>query len=94
MNPLACGSCNSDWFIRPMVIMMVLTAAQTMVFFETADQKGIPHESVLQLQTQGITLVADLAEFETNTLQQLTQQPVQDQQFQLLSLLLEQDCKR
>ena len=39
-----------------------------MAFFERADQMGIPHESVLQLQTQGITLVADLAEFETNAL--------------------------
>ena len=41
---------------------MVLTAAQTTAFFEGADQMGIPHDTVVQLQTEGITTVDDLEE--------------------------------
>ena len=50
---------------------MVLTAAQTTAFFEHADQMGIPHITVLQLQAKGITLVSDLADFNVTSLQQL-----------------------
>ena len=41
-------------------LTMVLTVAQTTTFFEHADQMGIPHTTVLQLQSEWITLVADL----------------------------------
>ena len=50
---------------------MVLTAAQTTTFFEHAEQMGIPHATVMQLQSVGITLVADLADFDKDSLQQL-----------------------
>ena len=50
---------------------MVLTAAQTATFFEHAHQMGIPHATVLQLQSEGITLVSDLADFNMTSLQQL-----------------------
>ena len=51
---------------------MVLTAAQTTAFFKHVDQMGIPHVTVLQLQAEGITLVSDLADFNKDSLQQLT----------------------
>ena len=50
---------------------MVLTAAQTTTFFEHAEQMGIPHATVMQLQSEGITLVSDLADFDKDSLQQL-----------------------
>ena len=50
---------------------MVLTAAQTTKFFEHAEQMGIPHATVMQLQSGGITLVSDLADFDKNSLQHL-----------------------
>ena len=50
---------------------MVLTTAQTTAFFEHADQMGIPHVTMLQLQAEGITSVSDLADFNTTSLQQL-----------------------
>ena len=50
---------------------MVLTAAQTTAFFEHADQMGIPHITVVQLQAEGITSVSDLADFNKDSLQQL-----------------------
>ena len=40
---------------------MVLTAAQTTAFFENPDQLGIPHETMVQIQREGIQMVADLA---------------------------------
>ena len=52
-------------------LTMVLTAAQTTTFFEHTDQMGIPHTTVLQLQSEGITLVSDLADFNKDSLQQL-----------------------
>ena len=51
---------------------MVLTAAQTTAFFEAADQMGIPHATVIQLQVEGMTSLPDLADFDKDTLQQLT----------------------
>ena len=50
---------------------MVLTATQTTAFFDHADQMGIPHITVLQLQAKGITSVSDLADFNKDSLQQL-----------------------
>ena len=50
---------------------MVITAAQTMAFFENPDQMGIPHMTVIQLQVEGITVIQDLADFDKDTLQQL-----------------------
>ena len=50
---------------------MVLTAAQTTAFFEIPDQLGIPHETMVQIQQEGIQTVADLADFEKQELQQL-----------------------
>ena len=50
---------------------MVLTAAQTTAFFENPDQMGIPHKTMVQMQQQGIQTVADLADFEKHSLQQL-----------------------
>ena len=50
---------------------MVLTAAQTTAFFESPDQMGIPHETMVQMQQEGIQTVSDLAEFEKQSLQQL-----------------------
>ena len=50
---------------------MVLTAAQTTAFFENPDQLGIPHETMGQIQREGIQAVADLADFEKQELQQL-----------------------
>ena len=50
---------------------MVITAVQTMAFFENPDQMGIPHATVVQLQVEGITVIQDLADFDKDTLQQL-----------------------
>ena len=50
---------------------MELTAAQTTAFFESPDQMGIPHTAMVQMQQEGIQLVADLAGFEKQFLQQL-----------------------
>ena len=40
---------------------MVITAVQTMAFFENPDQMGIPHAMVVQLQVEGIAVIQDLA---------------------------------
>ena len=45
--------------------------AQTTTFFEHAEQMGIPHTTVVQLQSEGITVVTDLADFDKTSLQQL-----------------------
>ena len=50
---------------------MVLTVAQMTTFFEHADQMGIPHATVIQLCAEGIEAVADLADFDKESLQQL-----------------------
>ena len=50
---------------------MVLMAAQTTTFFEDDKQMEIPHTTAIQLQTEGITTVGDLADFENDSLQQL-----------------------
>ena len=38
---------------------MVLTAAQTTAFFESLDQMGIPHATMVQMQHEGIQSIAD-----------------------------------
>ena len=48
---------------------MVLTAAQTTAFFETPDQMGIPQATMVKMQQEGIQSVADLADFEKQSLQ-------------------------
>ena len=50
---------------------MVLMAAQTTTFFGDDEQMGVPHTTVIQLQTEGITTVGDLADFEKDSLHQL-----------------------
>ena len=50
---------------------MVLSQLQTTAFFENPDQLGIPHETMVQIQREGIQAVADLADFEKQELQQL-----------------------
>ena len=50
---------------------MVLTTAQTPAFFESPDQMGIPHAAMVQMQLEGIQSIADLADFEKDSLQQL-----------------------
>ena len=50
---------------------MVLTMAQTTTSFKHADQMGIPHTTVIQLCAEGIEAVADLADFNKDSLQQL-----------------------
>ena len=48
---------------------MVLTAAQTTAFFESPDQMGIPHATMVQMQQERIQSVVDLADFEKKSLQ-------------------------
>ena len=50
---------------------MVLTGAQTTLFFEAAAQMGIPHATVIQLQNEGISTVDDLTDFDKDGLQQV-----------------------
>ena len=52
-------------------LTMAHTTAQTTTFFEHADQMGIPHVTVVQLQAKGITSVSNLADFNKDSLQQL-----------------------
>jgi hypothetical protein len=52
---------------------MVLTAAQTTAFVENEDQMGIPHGTVVQLATEGITSVIDLANVDKESLQQVVE---------------------
>jgi hypothetical protein len=50
---------------------MPLTAAQTTAFFEQDAQMGIPNETVIQLQQEGITTVEDLVDFDKDTMEQI-----------------------
>jgi predicted RecB family nuclease len=50
---------------------MPLTAAQTTAFFEHDVQMGIPNETVIQLQQEGITTVDDLVDFDKDTMEQI-----------------------
>jgi hypothetical protein len=48
-----------------------LTAAQTAAFFENEAQMGIPNETVVQLQQEGIEFVDDLMEYGKDTIEQI-----------------------
>ena len=48
---------------------MPLTTGQTTLFFEDADSMALPHETVLQLSHEGITIVDDLVEFDKASIQ-------------------------
>jgi hypothetical protein len=50
---------------------MVLTVAQTAVFYEQDAQMGIPNATVIQMQTGGINTVNDLADFQKDTIEQI-----------------------
>ena len=58
---------------------MVLTVALKMMAFFEGEERGqgqnqiigIPHNTVLQLQTKGILSVTDLADFDSSTLQNI-----------------------
>ena len=49
---------------------MVFTSARTTAFFESPDQMGILHVTMVQIQLEGIQSIADLAYFEKDSLQQ------------------------
>ena len=48
-----------------------INVAQTTAFFESPDQMGIPHTTMVQMQLEGIQSIADLADFEKDSFQQL-----------------------
>jgi hypothetical protein len=50
---------------------MVLTAAQTSLFFENAAQMAIPNATVIELVNEGINTVDDLSEFDKDTIGQI-----------------------
>ena len=50
---------------------MVFTAQQLAAFFEAEDQMAIPNATRIQLQTEGINTVDDLAEFLAADLKQI-----------------------
>ncbi len=50
---------------------MPLTAAQTMGFFEQDAQMGIPNQTVVQLQQEGIMTVDDFMDFDKDTVEQI-----------------------
>ena len=50
---------------------MVLTAAQTATFFENNAQMGIPHDTIVQLNVEGISSIADLVDFNKDLIEQL-----------------------
>ena len=50
---------------------MVLTAAQTTTFFENDAQIGIPHDTIIQLNVEGISVIADLTDFDKDSTKQL-----------------------
>eukprot|EP00957_Ditylum_brightwellii_P048745 3698594-Ditylum_brightwellii.AAC.1 len=50
---------------------MVLTNAQTTVFFEDNDQMAIPHNTVVHLVNKGISTVDDLEEFQKTDIEQI-----------------------
>ena len=51
---------------------MVFTVAQTTAFFTDADQLAITAETRIQLATEGLANVEDLAEFDDESLKQIT----------------------
>jgi hypothetical protein len=47
---------------------MLLTAAQRTMFFEEDAQMGIPNRTVIQLQTEGLSGIEDLVDFDKETI--------------------------
>ena len=52
---------------------MVFTVAQTTAFFEDVKQMAIPHATVVQLATKGITIVDNLVDFDKENLKQVAE---------------------
>jgi hypothetical protein len=52
---------------------MVLTEAQTTAFFEGASQMAIPHNTRVQLQSEGITDPGDLVDFNEDAMAMISQ---------------------
>ena len=50
---------------------MALTNAQTQAFFENANQMGVPNATRAHLETEGVTAVDDLLEFDKETIEQI-----------------------
>ena len=50
---------------------MVFTAAQITSFFEDDDQMALPQRTRVQLQAEGLTVVADLLDFDDDSLKQM-----------------------
>ena len=50
---------------------MVFTAAQVTSFFEDDDQMALPQRTRVQLQAEGLTVVADLLDFDDDSLKQM-----------------------
>ena len=50
---------------------MVFTAAQMTAFFENPATMAIPHATRVQLAVEGITTVADLLDFDKDSLDQV-----------------------
>ena len=48
---------------------MALTAAQTTTFFENDAQMGIPHDTIIQLNVEGISVIADLMGFDKDSIE-------------------------
>jgi hypothetical protein len=53
----------------------LLTAAQRTAFFEDAAQLGIPHATVVQLQTEGVNDADDLVDFNKDAIEQIAADP-------------------
>ena len=49
----------------------MLTATQITAFFEQPDQMGIPHETVVQLEDEGLLSLDDLTEFDDNAIKEI-----------------------
>ena len=72
------GCFQNKWLsdeYRPtmLILTMVLTAAQVAAFFEDADQMAIPHDTVIQLQTEGIVNPDDLTDFNKTSLKEVAE---------------------
>ena len=52
---------------------MVLTATQVIAFFEAANQMAIPHETRLQLQSEGMLDPNDLVDFDEDSIKSISE---------------------
>ena len=51
--------------------MLQVLQTRGSAFFEDNEQMGIPHATVIQVQTEGIMTIGDLVDYEKDSLQQL-----------------------